>query len=103
MHQHIGPAISVDIAELACDGNEIVAATEERGAGVDKRVRRVPARKLDNDNAAIHIHKDKMRRLARAILMSHAVVYLEGTRHAIGRIILAELPPGTKGIIANNQ
>src|SRR5579875_3742471 len=68
MHDHIGPAIAIDI------------------------------RKLDNDDVTVQVHKDKVRGIARAIIMPDYGVHLVGARHAIGGIFLVKLPPGPKGV-----
>src|SRR5579875_3644525 len=38
MHDHIGPAIAIDIAKLAGHGNQVAAAAKKRWTGVDDRV-----------------------------------------------------------------
>lgn len=98
MDDHIGSAISVYIAKLAGYGDQVAAAANERRPGIDESVSCIPTGELNNNDTAVQIHKDKVRGPARAILVSHHGVYLVGARHAIGHVVLVQLPPGTKGV-----
>src|SRR5579883_598988 len=103
MHDHIEPAIAVDILKLASHRNQVAAIAKERRASIDRGVGWISAGELDNHDMAVQILKDKMRRLARAILVSHHGIYLKGAWPAIGHIVLMQLPPGAKGAKAKKE
>src|SRR6266700_6258523 len=51
----------------------------------------------------MEIHKDKVRRIARTIAMSHYCIHLEGAWSAIVQVVLVGVPPGTEHAEAHDQ
>ena len=93
MHNQIGFAVAVDVADLAGDGGEILAVAEEDRSHVDVGMRYVAAGDLDDLDVAVQVEKDKVRWIGRAIAVTHYRVQLRGAWATVAQIVLVDVPP----------
>src|SRR5579859_6635499 len=95
--------VSVLVTDLSGNRRQILAVTEEDGAGIDTCMRGITAGNLNYLYMTIEIEKDKMGRVLLTIVMSHHSIHLEGTGATVVNIVLVSLPPGKQTTDADQE
>src|SRR5216683_3919827 len=87
MNDHIHLAIMVHIAKRQCDWQLILPRSDQIGAGVVNGFGGVAAGKLDNDDLAMEIERNKMAGIGGTIVVPNHCIRLESAWIAINDVI----------------
>lgn len=92
---HIRLIISIDIAELHCNGSQIAAITVDiHGRNIIDRLRGVSTHEFNDDSLTIEIDGNEVAGVPRTFVMPYIGVGLIRAWHAIAKIIVALVSPG---------
>src|SRR5579875_404819 len=96
MDEQVWPTVSVHIADLGGNRDQVLIGAEEHRAIVDARVVAIPTRKFNDLNMSIEIDKDKVGGMTWAIVVPNYSVHLPGAWAPKLDIFLVKLPPGAE-------
>src|SRR5579859_7785615 len=95
--------MAILVTDLAGDRGKVLTIAEEDRTHIDAGTRGIAARNLDDFYMTIKIEQNKMRRILRAIIMTHHGIHLEGAGATVVDIGLIELPPGEQAAESEQQ
>src|SRR5258708_14508941 len=97
MQDHIRLAIAIHVSNLRSNRRQILTIAKQGRAIIDAGMRRISPRQFEDHYMPVEVDKDKVRGIARAIVVAYYGINLKGARPAICHVILVYLPPRTDG------
>src|SRR5437016_14630394 len=95
MYDHVRLAIAIHVSKLRSNWRQILTITKQGRTIIDARTRRISPRQFDDHHMPVEVDKDKVRGIARAIVVAYYSINLKAARPTIFHVILVHLHPRT--------